>query len=283
MANLRNILRISHLQWHKALRRPHFWLLAVLIPLLAYRYMRPAAQFSRAVEIGATPAGLAFFLSDYGLSLIFCLGLILLLAQAPFLDEQLTYVLLRCDNKLWYAGTLLYCLEASLLYLAYWCACLLLPLMGNMEWSLSWGKIWSSLCQTSAAYDYNLAIKTPYILMAYDGAQALALSLALKGLFCWIIAALIFVGNMPWRFPWGTACAILLMLQDYFAMNGHGFAYYWFSPATMSRLSMLDNTNTFLQPSPSEALLTLSAAALVVLAVGWIVSSRIELSKGAKS
>lgn len=281
MPSLKNCLRISYLQWHKTLRRAYLGLLAILIPLLAYRYMRPVAEFIQTTGIRATPVGLAFFLSDYGLSLIFCLGLILLLSQAPFLDAQMTYVLLRCDNKSWYLGTALYCLELSLLYVVYWCVCLMLPLTGHVDWSLDWGKIWNTLCQTSASYDCGLTVKTPYVLMAYSGSQALFLSAGLKILFCWVIAAVILVGNMPWRFPYGTALSILLMLQDYFAMNGHGFAYYWFSPATMSRLSMLDHTNTFLQPCPSEAALTLGALVLLLFILGEIISSKIDLSRPA--
>ena len=62
------------------------------------------------------------------------------------------------------------------------------------------------------------------------------------------------------------------VLQDYFAMNGHGFAYYWYSPSTMSRLSMLDSTNTFLQPSMWEAFSVLMIATILVQLLGvWIV------------
>ena len=44
---------------------------------------------------------------------------------------------------------------------------------------------------------------------------------------------------------------------------------------------MLDHTNTFLQPCPSEAALTLGALVLLLFILGEIISSKIDLSRPA--
>lgn len=279
MRNIRRTLAVTALQWYKNMHRSQFWLVIILVPLLAYRYMRPVVSFTRATGINATPVGIAFFFSDYSFSMILCLGLLLLFSQAPFMDEQMTHVLLRCDNLQWYIGSVLYCVMLSSFYVAYWCLCLLLPIIGNIDWSMEWGKIWSSLCQTTAFYEYGMTIKMPYVLLAYSGCQAFALSIVLKLLYSAMIACIVFTWNIPWRIPIGSLSAILLMLEDYFAINGHGYAFYWYSPSTMSRLAMLDNTDTFLQPCAKEAILLMSLVFALLVLVGSTAISHTDINK----
>ena len=283
MHSIKKILAVSALQWFKTFRRTHFWIVIVLVPLLAYRYMNPVLRFSQSTGVNVTPVGIAFFLSDYGVSLIYCLGLILLFAQAPFMDEQMTYVLMRCENGKWYWGTLLYSLSLACGYMLYWCVCLLLPIATNIEWSSDWGKIWNTLCQTSAYYEVEIAVKMPYALLAYNGGTALILSIALKLIYSWMISCIMLIFNTPWRIPFGTTASILLMLQDYFAMNGRGYAYYWYSPATMSRLSMLDSTDTFLQPCPEEAICVLISIVAVVGMTGWLICRVVDINKNTRA
>ncbi len=279
MHNLKVIRYISRLQWRKSLHRTQFWLVVILVPLLAYRYMQPVLRFVTATGVNATPVGLTFFLSDYGLSFVVTLGLLMLFSQAPFMDEQMTFVLLRCDNRKWYMGSILYCMETAFFYVLYWCACLLLPLIGKLNLTMEWGKIWTTLCRTDAYFDYRILVKMPYGLLAYDGWQALIYSITLKGTFCMLIVSIIFTGNMIKRIPIGSVVSVLMLLQDYFAMNGHGFAYYWYSPSTMSRLSMLDSTNTFLQPSMWEAFGVLMTATILVQLLGIWAVGKTEIHK----
>ena len=279
MRNIRKVFAVTALQWQKNMHRTQFWIVIILVPLLAYRYMSPVMRFARATGVSATPVGIAFYFSDYGFSMILCLGLLLLLSQAPFMDEQMTYVLLRCDNLQWYLGSILYCIMLSSFYIAYWCLCLILPIIRNLDWNMEWGKIWNSLCQTTAFYDYKMTVKMPYVLLSYSGAQALGLSVTLKLLYSAIIACIVFTWNIPWRIPFGSLSVILLMLEDYFAMNGHGYAFYWYSPSTMSRLSMLDNSNTFLQPCAREALLLLTAVFAFLMLIGCTIITHTDINK----
>ena len=279
MLNVRRVFAITALQWHKNMRRTQFWIVVILVPLLAYRYIRPVVSFTHAMGVNATPSGIAFYFSDYGFSMIMCLGLLLLFSQAPFMDEQMTNVLLRCDNLQWYLGSILYCIMLSSFYIVYWCLCLLLPILGNLDWSMEWGKIWNSLCQTTAFYEYKMTVKMPYVLLSYSGVQALGLSIILKLLYSAIIACIVLTWNIPWRIPFGSLSTILLMLEDYFAMNGHGYAFYWYSPSTISRLSMLDNTNTFLQPCVREALFLLMAICTALILMGSAIITRTDINK----
>lgn len=279
MRSARGVFDIMALQWRKNMRRAQFWIVIIMVPLLAYRFMIPVVRFTRATGVNATPAGIAFFFSDYTLSMIMCIGLLLLFSQAPFMDEQMTYVLLRCDNRQWYLGSMLYCVTLAGFYVIYWLLCLLLPLAGNLEWSAEWGKIWNSLCKTTAYTEYKMRVKMPYILLSYRGIQALGLSVLLKLLFTIFISCIVFTWNIPWRIPVGSLATVALVLEDFFAMNGRGFIFYWYSPSTMSRLCMLDNTDTFIQPCTREASHVLAALVVLMILIGCAMISRTDINK----
>ena len=74
MRSARGVFDIMALQWRKNMRRAQFWIVIIMVPLLAYRFMMPVVQFTRATGVKATPAGIAFFFSDYMLSMIMQIG-----------------------------------------------------------------------------------------------------------------------------------------------------------------------------------------------------------------
>lgn len=76
-----------------------------------------------------------------------------------------------------------------------------------------------------------------------------------------------FAGNLFISSGSGILFGFLVALEDIFTFNASiGYWFTWLSPATMSRLVMLDRTRTFLYPSVAEALAVINSLSVILIA-----------------
>ena len=244
-------------------------LAVALITLLMQMYaLLPVLQFCDMVGFNMTPFAAVFVFNDIYctfLSTIMSLGMIALCAGAPFLSQYQVQVLLRTGRKRWLRGQLAYLCVLALIYTAFWAVCPLICALGRIEWSAEWGKIWSTLAFTEAATQQRIMLDVPYnILMQYSPVEALALSLALRFLYVFMLGMVVFVGNLISRSCAGVVVGILMSLVDYLLTTTGFRQFFLASPLTLTRISMLDPRNIWFDPTPGEAFMALGGAALAL-------------------
>ncbi|MEG1813229.1 MAG: hypothetical protein RR337_08025 [Clostridia bacterium] len=272
---IRPVMAIVRMQLSRTLGSSRTLVLAMVVPMYLYYYLRPIMNFSGATQHGITPFAAVFVFSDYTgglyMSVFVLLGAVLLYADLPYIDYTYEQSTLRAGRINWLYGSVGHILMLSILYVLYWVFCSIAVTLPYIDWRCEWGTIWKTLAMTDAVSQYGVGFLPSVVLIRlYDPLVALGFSTLLKINVCMVLGLVIFFGNLLFRNVFGTLCACALTLQDIFSF-WQGFAYVWISPASMSRLDALDHTGGFLQPSLPQALVTflgLIVALVVVIRVG---------------
>lgn len=97
-------------------------------------------------------------MSDDHVVLIASLGALLLFCDAPFIDSEQPYIVLRSGRKKWVAGQIAYIAISSALFTLFLYLLTLLLLLPWLEFSTEWGKAIGTLAQTTTGYDLGITI-----------------------------------------------------------------------------------------------------------------------------
>lgn len=273
MRELAKLFHICGIRLRQSMTDPKSVTILIVVPLIVWSVIQPVVDMSIQIGQRVTIVGLVFVLSDmYGVaaSLLFSLGTILLFSDAPFLNEQQLQCMVRCKTRTWIGAQLLSIIALSALYTCYWALSMALVILQNGSCEIQWGTVWNTLARTNAASQFGVALECSFkLIRQYNPAESLLLSLALKFMYCCFIGNVCFCFNLFMRANMGNLISVFFAMQDFLAINSMGYNYTWFSPATLSRLSALDPSKTFMLPSPMDALLILggSACVLGVLAI----------------
>ncbi len=106
------------------------------------------------VTIQVTELFTAYTNSVYAQRLLL-LGSLLLLADAPFIREGLSYRLVRSNKLHWYLGQLLYCVMIAAVYLLATFLLLVCMTGGRVYFQNTWSESFLELCQSSELGEYT--------------------------------------------------------------------------------------------------------------------------------
>ncbi len=147
--------------------------------------------FCISTGIKSAPWLLPLLTEETGNQMFIIIGTIMLFCDAPFLNANSEWQILRAGRKNWYWGNMLY---IGLLSLAYAVILGMIPMIlmvPHVEWMSGWGKILGSLAQTSAAAQLGIDQLNYNIMAQYSSVQAMVLTI----LPIWLNAVLIGVVN----------------------------------------------------------------------------------------
>ncbi len=193
--------------------------------------------FSSGMEIGIFESFLLITNQSFNLSLML-IGFFILIADAPFIDSQAYYILIRSGSKSWrismvgYIGTQIMIYE-SLIFLGGILSCI--PLKNfTLDWSATM-KILTGAAPKIAILDYQLPILDKWMLTAWSAPLAFFHSFLLTLSYCFFLGLTIFIGNLNSALPIGNLIAIgihfigMLVMSDFIPL-------YWPSMAAHSML-----------------------------------------------
>lgn len=259
------VFTLCGMNFRKWLSNSRIKIVLLLIVLMIESYMRSIRSFTNAVQVSVTPWSLPFLMATFNSLIIIMLGFIFLYCDAPFLDEQQPYLIIRVGRKKFVCAQILYIVLSSLIYTIFIFTVTLLCSLPRLEFSLKWGKIFKTLALTDAASQFDVGFNVPNSLMLhYSPLQAMGLELLLIWLIGCFLGLMIFVLNIHFSRVIGTGCAALFVFLDMFAdfyRISHGYSsnlIYFFSPVSWANL-------TIFQSDPSELLPTLTYALTILL------------------
>ena len=128
---------------------PKIWVVGLFLIFYVYNLTAPIVKFCKEVNYAVSPWLFPYFFSNSTTLLLFMLAFVLYLCDAPFLDQQQVFVLLRTGRQKWTVGQLLYIAAASF---AFFLAIFFLSLIftwPHLQFMNDWGKIIGTLwkCQ----------------------------------------------------------------------------------------------------------------------------------------
>lgn len=252
----------------------------IVILLLLITFINIAEQgirlFAQSAHIAVSACVFPFIMADWYQLFIIMLGLVMLFCDAPFLDDQQPYVVIRTGKHCWLAGQILYIFFGSAVYfLVVWLLSTML-LLPNVAVSSQWGKIIRTLAETNAGDQFNIGLTfQKHIVQQLSPIQAVGLSFLMSWLAGSFLGLLMFVINMHTSRAVGALAASGVVLFEIMALNG-GYNLYtlrFFSPVSWASLDILDFTGTAQNPSFTYAVAVL-AGLIVVLIVLAVLSMR---------
>lgn len=190
----------------------------------------PTLNFGRAaLSIGASAQVFEPYIlmaSEAYICLPLTLGLVLMLSDAPFTSEHITYVGLRVTRIQWIIAQCLYVFISCLVYQAVILLFTLLLTAGNGYV----GNVWSTTLLRIAkdagfGAKHALSFPHPQFLVRYAPHQALAISFALQTAYGFVLSMAMFFLNLMFHRGVGIGAALLLHQLGYiFVRDGVMFA-----------------------------------------------------------
>ena len=162
MDNIRMSVRICAGSIRRIVCMPRFYVAFLWLLLLYYPFMGNVRAFSTAVGVPMAPWMFPFLTNDAGSQMFIILGALLLFCDAPFLNQNSSWQILRAGRKNWFWGNMLYIWLLSLIYAIVISLLPVLMMIPHIEWTAGWGKLLGTLAQTNA-----LGLSINYTIIAH--------------------------------------------------------------------------------------------------------------------
>lgn len=251
MDNVRKSFRISINNIRKWGTNPRIYILAMLIYIIIWTYISPISQFSKCVNYKATPWIFPYLTDFYFTQMLIMVGIVFLFCDAPFMDAGQPYLIIRSSRTTWGLGQVLYIMISTAIYLLFIIIICLIILFPNIFFSNGWGKVLSTLAQTDAREQFKILIPISYQIQAqYSPVHAFFLSFLLEWCTGVMIGLIIFITNVYLKRTIGAIVGAAFALFDIVISNaGIGLFPYHFSPVSMARLTILDQSGISALPT----------------------------------
>jgi hypothetical protein len=244
------------------------WVLFILIAIFINSYTKEISLFAEAVHYRMSPWLFPFLYGQKYMKYILFSGVLLLFCDAPFLDEEQPYVIIRSGRKFWSVGQVFYIVTASAAYFLYIVMMSILLNLGNMEWNPDWGKVLGTLGTVNVGnmVSYKISVSSK-IVTFFTPLQAMWFTFLLSWLTGIFLGLLIYACNVLFanRFI-GVLFAAFFVFFDTVVRNH--MTLLWFSPVSWSALDNIGIGERLARP---DITYVLTAYGVLILALCTII------------
>ena len=253
---------------------PRLYILLLMEVLYLHSRLSPVGELCARTGYKVTPYLLPFLLDEGSAVMMLFLGVVLLFCDAPFIEDEQPYIMLRSGRRIWFIGQRLYIVVASVLYLIVLYFISVLVLLPHIEWSAEWGKLLSTFSQTSAAGQNGISIPFARVITArFDPIPAVLRCVVNGSLVATVLGMLMFFVNLNISRTAGGICGTALVLWNMVTYKTwYGFVNV--SPVSWVNLSRVDYDGSSIYPSLTYILLALLALFAALSAASWVTLRR---------
>ncbi len=167
MSSVRSVFSICAQNFRKWATDYRMWTVAAIVIVMTFLYAddvrRNAAMMDSDVSLWTFP----FLYTQSFMVLIFTMPVVLMFCNAPFLDKNQTFVMMRTTRTKWLCGQLLYIILASAVYYLFIFLLSLLSTVFIAEPSLDWGGTFYSLAYGRMQWDGVPSVRIPKLIVEY--------------------------------------------------------------------------------------------------------------------
>lgn len=273
---LNKIHRVYAFQMKQVLSNQRIILICILIAVFVFSNLQGVLDFSTDVGISVTPWALSHITSDYICQLVIMAGAVALFCDVPFKNDLTKYILPRAGYTPWIVGHCMYIVVLSLLYVCVILLSSILPLLPNIQFDDSWGKIWGTLARTIMGSQYGIPFTVDdYVIGAYTPWQATLLSFLLSWSCCVWLGLVMYFFNTVSNSYVGTFVAAGFVLMDITVANEWLPWFYKISPVTLAQLQALKGSQSLYRVTLEYALWFFGIS-IVCLLAGCVVTPKIQ-------
>lgn len=261
-------------QWTTELR---ILLLFIFMILFLRTDITVIGNFAKEMDVAVNPLVFPFYSSDVVKQLILLSGIIFLFSDAPFIKNSQPYVIIRSKRLSWVSGQIIYIMIASAIYFLIIMGASVITLLPNASFQTDgWGKIINTLAQTNAGALIHLQFAvSEKITTYYSPVTAFFLSFLLNWSVACFIGMLMFLVSLKLHRTLGLLAGAMVLFWDLLVINMLPFRFYYASPVTLSRLSILDPTGTSIFPNVAYSFIFFGSG-IVLLAILLMIGIRNE-------
>lgn len=249
MDRLRKVLLIAGNNFKKWTANPRMYVVLLLMAGYTAMMLNCISAFLSGSGYRIAPWVFPFFMGQPYSLLMILLGLILLFCDAPFIDREQPYVIMRTGRTAWTVGQILYIVLSSAVYFFGVMLLTVLVLLPHLSWERGWGRVINSFCQNGASR-YGVVIPFDYgVVNTFTPTQAMVL----EYLLCWLMGSflglLMFVLNLAVSRSAGAIAAAAFSVFPLFVKRSDYWLHY-ISPGSWTSLSVIDFSGNSSFPSP---------------------------------
>lgn len=233
---LRTIFAVFACSARKRLLTPRA-LLAALCALAFVETFGAAAVREACVAFDETVPVLGLFTALIASPLPVCLLYgcwLMLICDAPFIDEEQPYLLLRSGRYAWSVGQILYIFFAALVFWLWIALATVLLSLSNAHFGDEWGRLYTSVARGLQAGSYFPPISSD-VIARYTPGEAFFLLFGLQYSVTVLFALSVYAVNLLSKRHYGVLIPAAFLLI-------HWIFYFWFPPVYLIRFSLLTLT-----------------------------------------
>lgn len=261
-----SILGLTKYKLFKIITNIRFWVAIIFSIIYTNSYTYTVVEFAQENGISVS-TWLLPFLFDYQYTItIYGIVIVLLFCDAPFIEENEAYLLLRTKRSLWFKAQICYTLSLSFIYTISLFIVSIMVVIFNIEFTSSWGKAIQTVANTypeGINIGFNLRI-----ISEYSPVEATFFSMLFFFLACFVIATIIFTINLYTNRYVGSALCISFSLLVIFVQNTTNFTLLFLSPLSWARLTFVDFDYKTNFPTPMY-IITVS---IIVSSIFWTIA-----------
>lgn len=216
------------------------------------------------------------FLTTYRyMKIIYLFPLLLLFCDAPFVDANQQFVMIRSSRLSWGIGQMLYIICGSFFYALFMLLSSIVVNIGHIQMEASWGKSLilagtTNICSI-LGIQYDTVQISSIIVKYYTPAQAMLWSFLFLWMICIILGLIIYDFNILFQSNIvGLFVAGFLIL--FTAVVDGIQQWIWYSPVSWSSLNNIDVAKTTSLPGIYFVLFVYIGAILALLIAGAVLS-----------
>ena len=248
----------------------------VLSVLFVYAYTKGIGTLSAYLGKDVSPWIYPFLFTYRYMKIVFMAPIIFIFCDAPFVDTNQMYVMLRTKRSTWCRGQLLYIVTGSFLYAMLLMLSSMFVNIGHMEWNTAWGDVLGVAATTNILSGMQLNYTTikvsSKIVLYFTPLQAMFFSFILMWLSFIFIGLIIYVLNVATRTKLaGVFTAGFFVLLT--ALADGNTRLTWFSPISWNSLNIIDVGKTTTYPT-IDYVLAMYIGMIIILAVLAVILGR---------
>lgn len=250
------------------------WVLFILIAIFVNSYTKEIIHFAETVQYKVSPWLFPFLSGQKYMRYIIFLGILLLFCDAPFLDEEQPYMIIRSGRRAWTMGQIFYIITASAIYFLFIIIISIVLNLGNIEWNTDWGKVLGTLgtVNVGSLVSYKIIVSGK-IVTFFTPLQAMWFTFLLSWLAGIFLGLIIYAFNILFKNRFmGILLAAFFVFFDA-AVRSRGDLL-WVSPVSWTILSNINIGERVASPNIYYVLTMYAGLILFLCAIIFIKSKK---------
>ncbi len=266
MNSLKTIFRITAQNFRKWQTDYRIWTITLFLIIMTLIYVDDVKKVADYTGGGMSVWIFPFLYSQFYTKVLFTLPVVLMFCDAPFVDKNQLFIMMRTTRTKWLCGQLLYIVLASGIYYLFIFVVSILSTVFYGDFSLEWGKTLNMLAYSpTVAYDaevYSLTVSR-IVVEYFTPLLACFYTFILSWLSAIFLGLVVFVCNLfTGSRIWGIAASSFFIILSISARGLRNLDR--FSPISWSTLDGIDVGGLTFRPS---IVYCLCAFALLIVAL----------------